>query len=123
MLRCYLQHGRAAIPVNPREASIEGQPCAPSLSGIVGEGGELAVSVITPPSKCFFFWGVWVRRVSNVLGEGRGVSCGVVLGAATHLTTTGIYMDIHQPIIQIDPTHTPPQNTTPHHTTQHNTQR
>ena len=91
VLRCYLQHGRQAIPVNPREASIEGQACVPSLSGIIGEGGELAVSVITPPSKFWVFWGVWVRRVSSVLGEGEGVSCGVVVGTATHFTTTGIY--------------------------------
>jgi uncharacterized protein len=27
VLRCYLQNGKTAIPVNPREQAIEGIPC------------------------------------------------------------------------------------------------
>ena len=27
ILRCYLQHGRQAVPVNPVHAEIEGEPC------------------------------------------------------------------------------------------------
>lgn len=72
MLRCYLQHGRTAIPVNPKESSIEGQPCVASLAGIGGNVQEdLAVSVITPPSEFWFFgfaWcdGAWVSAMMTV---------------------------------------------------------
>lgn len=48
VLRCYLQNGRQAVPVNPNEAEIEGVPC-------VGSIGELpasvkSISMITPPA-------------------------------------------------------------------------
>ena len=48
VLRCYLQNGRRAVPVNPVEKEIEGIPC-------VKEVGELppevtSISVITPPA-------------------------------------------------------------------------
>lgn len=48
VLRCYLQNGRDAVPVHPKEASVEGVAAFPSLSAI--PGGVGAVSVITPPA-------------------------------------------------------------------------
>lgn len=48
VLRCYLQHGRDAIPVHPKEAEVEGRPAYASLAAI--PGGVDAVSVITPPA-------------------------------------------------------------------------
>lgn len=47
VLRCYLQHGLEAFPVNPNAAEVEGVPCAPTLRDLprVARG----VSVITPP--------------------------------------------------------------------------
>jgi predicted CoA-binding protein len=48
VLRCYLQHGRAAIPVNPRESEVEGLKAYKSLSDIPETPD--AVSVITPPA-------------------------------------------------------------------------
>jgi predicted CoA-binding protein len=47
VLRCYLQHGRKAVPVNPREKQIEGIPCAASVDALPAEVKSL--SVITPP--------------------------------------------------------------------------
>jgi len=47
VLRCYLQHGRDAVPVHPKETEVEGVAAYPSLSAI--PGGVGAVSVITPP--------------------------------------------------------------------------
>jgi predicted CoA-binding protein len=47
VLRCYLQNGRTAWPVNPREAEIEGRPCAPDLASLPEP--VHGVSVITPP--------------------------------------------------------------------------
>jgi uncharacterized protein len=55
VLRCYLQNGRAAVAVNPRESSVEGVPAYPSLTAAVAPADEVgtgrpgAVSVITPP--------------------------------------------------------------------------
>ena len=48
VLRCYLQHGRDAVPVHPKETEVEGVRAYPSLSAI--PGGVGAVSVITPPA-------------------------------------------------------------------------
>lgn len=48
VLRCYLQHGRDAVPVHPKETVVEGHAAFPSLSAI--PGGVGAVSVITPPA-------------------------------------------------------------------------
>jgi len=48
VLRCYQQNGRKAIPVNPREAVIEGVPCAHKVSDLPDEAKSL--SVITPPA-------------------------------------------------------------------------
>ena len=48
VLRCYLQNGRTAVPVNPNEPEIEGVACAASI-------GDLplsveSISMITPPA-------------------------------------------------------------------------
>jgi predicted CoA-binding protein len=48
VLRCYLQHGRKAIPVNPVETEIEGTPCAATVNDLPAE--VLSLSMITPPS-------------------------------------------------------------------------
>jgi predicted CoA-binding protein len=47
VLRCYLQHGKAAIPVNPTEAEIEGIPAVASISDLPAE--VESISMITPP--------------------------------------------------------------------------
>ncbi len=47
VLRCYLQHGKKAIPVNPRAEIIEGQSCVASVSDLPPEVKSL--SIITPP--------------------------------------------------------------------------
>jgi predicted CoA-binding protein len=47
VLRCYLQHGREAVPVNPKDPEVEGKKAYKSLSDIPGRPD--AVSVITPP--------------------------------------------------------------------------
>lgn len=47
VLRAYLQSGRKAIPVNPRETEIEGLSCVANLTSLpVAVHG---VSIITPP--------------------------------------------------------------------------
>ena len=48
VLRCYLQHGHQAIPVNPVEATIAGQSCVKSVGELPDE--VASISVITPPS-------------------------------------------------------------------------
>jgi len=47
VLRCYLQAGRRAIPVNPRETEIEGVACVATVLDLPDEAKSL--SVITPP--------------------------------------------------------------------------
>ncbi len=47
VLRCYLQHGRRAIPVNPVEAEIEGEVVVASVSDLPAE--VQSISLITPP--------------------------------------------------------------------------
>jgi predicted CoA-binding protein len=47
VLRCYLQHGRRAIPVHPREPAIEGARCVASVADLPADVKSL--SVITPP--------------------------------------------------------------------------
>jgi predicted CoA-binding protein len=47
VLRCYQQNGRSAIPVNPREAVIEGAICVASVLDLPDDVQSL--SVITPP--------------------------------------------------------------------------
>ena len=48
VLRCYQQAGRRAIPVNPREAQIEGAACVASVLDLPDD--VKSISVITPPS-------------------------------------------------------------------------
>jgi uncharacterized protein len=47
VLRCYLQNGRRAIPVNPVETTIEGVACVRAVSELPAEVQSL--SIITPP--------------------------------------------------------------------------
>jgi predicted CoA-binding protein len=47
VLRCYLQHGKAVVPINPKEKTIEGVACVPSVSDLPTE--VKSISVITPP--------------------------------------------------------------------------
>ena len=48
VLRVYLQHGKKAIPVNPREKEIEGIPCVAGIPDLPAE--VKSISVITPPA-------------------------------------------------------------------------
>ena len=48
VLRCYQQNGRRAIPVNPREAEVEGVACVASVLDLPDE--VRSISIITPPS-------------------------------------------------------------------------
>lgn len=48
VLRCYLQHGRRAIPVHPAVATIEDQPVCASVDQLPAEVASL--SLITPPA-------------------------------------------------------------------------
>jgi predicted CoA-binding protein len=48
VLRCYLQNGRRAIPVNLRESEVEGVPCVASVLDLPEDVKSL--SVITPPA-------------------------------------------------------------------------
>jgi predicted CoA-binding protein len=48
VLRCYLQHGRRAIPVNPREESVEGVDCVDGVADLPPEARS--ISIITPPA-------------------------------------------------------------------------
>lgn len=47
VLRCYLQNGRRAIPVNPNEVQIEGITCVKSVEELPPE--VKSISMITPP--------------------------------------------------------------------------
>jgi predicted CoA-binding protein len=48
VLRCYRQAGRRAIPVNPRESSIEGAACVPDVTSLPDD--VKSISIITPPA-------------------------------------------------------------------------
>lgn len=48
VLRCYLQHGKEVIPVNPNEAEIEGIPCIATISDL--PTNVASISIITPPA-------------------------------------------------------------------------
>jgi uncharacterized protein len=47
VLRCYVQNGRRAIPVNPREGEVEGIATVPDLASLPEP--VHGVSIITPP--------------------------------------------------------------------------
>lgn len=48
VLRCYQQHGRVAVPVNPGESEIEGVSCVAAIGDLPAE--VKSISMITPPS-------------------------------------------------------------------------
>lgn len=48
VLRCYLQNGKRAVPVNPNEAEIEGLACVASVDVLPADVTSL--SMITPPA-------------------------------------------------------------------------
>lgn len=48
VLRCYLQHGRTVVPVNPGEPEIEGVPCVASIGELPAE--VKSISMVTPPA-------------------------------------------------------------------------
>ncbi len=48
ILRCYLQNGRRAIPVHPKETEIEGVACVADFESLPEEVHGL--SIITPPA-------------------------------------------------------------------------
>jgi predicted CoA-binding protein len=51
ILRCYLQNGRAAWPINPRAGEIEGQTCYPDVAALLEAEADVgALSIITPPA-------------------------------------------------------------------------
>ncbi len=47
VLRCYQQHDRKVIPINPRATTIEGLDCLASVADLPAEVQSL--SIITPP--------------------------------------------------------------------------
>lgn len=48
ILRCYQQHGKTVVPVNPSEAEIEGVACAAKIGDLPAE--VESISMITPPA-------------------------------------------------------------------------
>ncbi|KAI8597935.1 CoA-binding protein, partial [Dissophora ornata] len=50
VLRWYVDNGYTAVPVNPKEKTIESLPCVQNLSSLPGTPSEYHVSIITPPS-------------------------------------------------------------------------
>jgi predicted CoA-binding protein len=48
ILRCYQQHGRTVIPINPHETEIEGVTCVATIPELPPEVTSL--SIITPPA-------------------------------------------------------------------------
>lgn len=48
ILRCYMQHGKRAIPVNPNETEIEGVACVKDVESLPAE--VKSISMITPPA-------------------------------------------------------------------------
>jgi predicted CoA-binding protein len=48
VLRCYQQHGRNVVPVNPNEPEIEGLPCVAAIGDLPSD--VASISMITPPA-------------------------------------------------------------------------
>ena len=48
VLRCYVQNGQHAVPVNPNEDEIEGIACVKSVEELPPE--VVSISMITPPA-------------------------------------------------------------------------
>jgi len=68
LLRCYMQNGKAVIPVHPAagSAEIEGLACVASLKELPGGAERYGVSVVTPPAAT-----LGVLREAASLGVGR----------------------------------------------------
>lgn len=65
VLRCYLQHGKKVIPINPREAQIEGLMAVTSVLNLPEEVKSL--SIITPPSVTEIVVGEAVQKgIENI---------------------------------------------------------
>lgn len=47
VLRCYLQHKKTVVPVNPKAASVEGLACVATVADLPDT--VKSISVITPP--------------------------------------------------------------------------
>ncbi|KAI9222348.1 CoA-binding protein [Blastocladiella britannica] len=51
VLRYYLAHGKPVVPVNPKEATVEGVPAVAALTAIPAtDASDTSVSIITPPA-------------------------------------------------------------------------
>ncbi|KAG0304012.1 hypothetical protein BGZ97_001654 [Linnemannia gamsii] len=50
VLRWYVDNGYTAVPVNPKEKTIESLTCVQDLSSLPGNPSEYNVSIITPPA-------------------------------------------------------------------------
>jgi uncharacterized protein len=61
VLRCYQQHGRTVVPVNPGEKEIEGVACVATIAELPRE--VKSISMITPPA-------VTVRLVPQAIEKG-----------------------------------------------------
>jgi len=61
VLRCYKQHGKTVVPVNPNETEIEGIPCVRNVAELPAE--VQSISVITPPA-------VTEQVVADAIGRG-----------------------------------------------------
>lgn len=48
VLRCLLQNGKRAVPVNPKESQIEGLACVASVEELPAD--VVSLSMITPPA-------------------------------------------------------------------------
>ena len=48
VLRCYLQNGKTAVPVNSKESEIEGVTCVATIDGLPAD--VRSISMITPPA-------------------------------------------------------------------------
>jgi predicted CoA-binding protein len=48
VLRCYLQNGRDAVPIHPRETTVEGVPAYARIADLPAPPD--ALSIITPPA-------------------------------------------------------------------------
>lgn len=65
VLRCYLQHGKKVIPVNPRDAQIEGITSVATVLDLPDEVKSL--SIITPPSVTEIIVGEAIQRgIENI---------------------------------------------------------
>lgn len=65
VLRCYLQHGKKVIPVNPKDAQVEGITSVASVLDLPDEVKSL--SIITPPSVTEIIVGEAIQRgIENI---------------------------------------------------------